>query len=165
LTPKGNAFGTSSHRPEIDGLRALAIFVVVGFHAFPTVVPFGFVGVDVFFVVSGYLISKIILGGLGQGNFTPLGVFTQTSNSCVQDRAKLENDQRPYRASIESLKAADSCVLVYNSLDALCDEHPARLMGFRPDVFYRRARRPEGKCATSFGVLEVVPGLGVWSEQ
>ena len=61
LRPNTKAIGTSAYRPEIDGLRALAILVVVGFHAFPTVVPSGFVGVDVFFVISGYLISTIIL--------------------------------------------------------------------------------------------------------
>jgi peptidoglycan/LPS O-acetylase OafA/YrhL len=58
------------YRPDIDGLRAMAIVPVVGFHAFPDVVPGGFVGVDVFFVISGYLISLIILGGLHAGTFS-----------------------------------------------------------------------------------------------
>ena len=60
----------SSYRAEIDGLRAVAILVVVGFHAFPTIVPSGFIGVDVFFVISGYLISTIIIGELDQGHFS-----------------------------------------------------------------------------------------------
>jgi len=59
-----------TYRPDIDGLRAIAIFLVVMFHAFPSQLPGGFVGVDVFFVISGYLISSIILKGLKQGNFS-----------------------------------------------------------------------------------------------
>ena len=50
-----------TYRPEIDGLRAVAIVSVVLYHAWPSVVPGGFVGVDVFFVISGYLITRIIV--------------------------------------------------------------------------------------------------------
>jgi len=49
------------YRPEIDGLRALAIIPVVLFHAEFELVSGGFVGVDVFFVISGYLITSIII--------------------------------------------------------------------------------------------------------
>lgn len=59
-----------AYRPDIDGLRALAVLAVIGFHAFPGLVPGGFVGVDIFFVISGYLISGIIGRGLANGTFS-----------------------------------------------------------------------------------------------
>jgi peptidoglycan/LPS O-acetylase OafA/YrhL len=59
-----------AYRPDIDGLRALAILSVVAFHAFPTWFPGGYVGVDVFFVISGYLITRIIVGNLAAGTFS-----------------------------------------------------------------------------------------------
>ncbi|MCJ8409414.1 acyltransferase family protein [Escherichia coli] len=51
---------TIKYRPDIDGLRAVAVLSVVIFHYFPTALPGGFVGVDIFFVISGYLITSII---------------------------------------------------------------------------------------------------------
>lgn len=62
--------GDRRYRPDIDGLRALAVGVVLIFHAFPARLPGGFVGVDVFFVISGYLISGIILSARADGRFT-----------------------------------------------------------------------------------------------
>jgi len=58
------------YRPDIDGLRAIAILSVVGFHAFPLWVKGGFIGVDVFFVISGYLISTFIMGSLERNSFS-----------------------------------------------------------------------------------------------
>lgn len=58
------------YRPEVDGLRTLAVLPVILFHAGFETFSGGFVGVDVFFVISGYLITSIILVELAAGHFT-----------------------------------------------------------------------------------------------
>jgi peptidoglycan/LPS O-acetylase OafA/YrhL len=60
----------TNYRPDIDGLRAVAVLAVLAYHAFPALLPGGFVGVDVFFVISGYLITGIVLGELRRGGFS-----------------------------------------------------------------------------------------------
>lgn len=57
------------YRSDIDGLRAVAVLSVVGFHAFPSLVRGGFVGVDIFFVISGFLISGIIFTAMEARSF------------------------------------------------------------------------------------------------
>ncbi|MGN6518311.1 MAG: acyltransferase family protein [Dokdonella sp.] len=59
-----------AYRPDIDGLRAVAILAVLAFHAFPQWMRGGFTGVDVFFVISGFLISRIVFSGLVAGTFS-----------------------------------------------------------------------------------------------
>ncbi|MGJ4925940.1 acyltransferase family protein [Bradyrhizobium sp. HKCCYLS2038] len=64
-----------SYRPDIDGLRAIAVVSVVLFHAIPRKPLGGFVGVDIFFVISGYLITGIIVGGLATATFSFLDFY------------------------------------------------------------------------------------------
>lgn len=68
------------YRPDIDGLRAIAVLAVVAFHAFPSKIKGGFVGVDVFFVISGFLISGIIMGSLRNKTFSLLDFYSRRVN-------------------------------------------------------------------------------------
>ena len=59
-----------AYRPDIDGLRAVAVVSVILFHAGVSWAGGGFVGVDVFFVISGYLVGGMVLAGLDRGDFS-----------------------------------------------------------------------------------------------
>src|ERR1700731_5232124 len=63
------------YRPDIDGLRAIAVMLVMNFHAFPEAMPGGFIGVDIFFVISGFLITGIIARELEQKRFSLLAFY------------------------------------------------------------------------------------------
>lgn len=65
------------YRHDIDGLRAVAVLSVVIFHAFPSALPGGFVGVDVFFVISGYLITGLLLREHDGGRINLLGFYAR----------------------------------------------------------------------------------------
>ncbi len=65
------------YRPEIDGLRAVAVVAVVLFHAGIAPLAGGFIGVDVFFVISGYLITRIIAEHLRQGRFSVTDFYSR----------------------------------------------------------------------------------------
>src|SRR3954468_8850530 len=66
---------THAYRPDVDGLRAVAVLAVLAYHAFQGAMPGGFAGVDVFFVISGFLITGIILEDLKAGRFTVAGFY------------------------------------------------------------------------------------------
>jgi peptidoglycan/LPS O-acetylase OafA/YrhL len=63
------------YRPDIDGLRAVGVLAVIFFHLSVPYVTGGFVGVDIFFVISGYLITKILADEIDAGNFSLLGFY------------------------------------------------------------------------------------------
>ncbi|BDD86213.1 acyltransferase family protein [Desulfofustis limnaeus] len=67
---KGAGSATIDYRPDIDGLRAVAVLSVFAFHLFPERLPGGFLGVDIFFVISGYLITSIIVRENRRGIFS-----------------------------------------------------------------------------------------------
>ena len=67
--------GTSDYRPDIDGLRAVAVLAVLLFHCFPAALPGGFVGVDVFFVISGYLIGRSSFDEIAAGRYSAWAYF------------------------------------------------------------------------------------------
>ena len=62
--------GQMNYRRDIDGLRAVAVLPVVLFHFGVSAIPGGFTGVDIFFVISGYLISGSLLDDLERGQFS-----------------------------------------------------------------------------------------------
>ena len=62
------------YRRDIDGLRAFAVLAVMFYHGFPNVFEGGYIGVDVFFVISGYLISSILFHEIDNGTFS-FGLF------------------------------------------------------------------------------------------
>jgi peptidoglycan/LPS O-acetylase OafA/YrhL len=69
--------GVMKYRPEIDGLRAVAVLSVVLFHLGDKVVSGGYVGVDVFFVISGYLITSLICSERQRGEFSLLSFYVR----------------------------------------------------------------------------------------
>ena len=66
-----------TYRPDIDGLRAVAIGTVVLYHAFPGALPGGFIGVDIFFVISGFLISGIVFAEMETDRFSFLQFYVR----------------------------------------------------------------------------------------
>ena len=70
-------------RKDINGLRAIAVIGVVLFHFNPSWMPGGFAGVDVFFVISGFLMTKIIFRGLEQDSFSVLKFYVARANRII----------------------------------------------------------------------------------
>ena len=59
-----------TYKPEIDGLRAIAVLSVIIYHINSNILPSGFVGVDIFLVISGYLITSIIIKSYKEHEFS-----------------------------------------------------------------------------------------------
>ena len=95
--------------PAIDGLRAIAVSAVIAYHFSPALLPGGYLGVDIFFVISGFLITKIIWTELQAGEFTLL---------------------RFYERRIRRIMPALLAVLLVSGIAALVILLPADLIGF-----------------------------------
>lgn len=76
-------------RKDINGLRAIAVIAVVLFHFNPSWMPGGFAGVDVFFVISGFLMTKIIFTGIKQENFSIVSFYVARANRIIPALAVL----------------------------------------------------------------------------
>ncbi|MEI8608951.1 acyltransferase [Enterovibrio sp. Hal110] len=63
------------YRPDVDGLRAVAVLLVIIFHFNKDILPSGFIGVDVFFVISGFIITSAIYPQMKSGTFTFLDFY------------------------------------------------------------------------------------------
>ena len=70
-----NPAGAKNYRPDIDALRAVAVLLVIAYHLGSRRWTGGFIGVDVFFVISGYLIGSLILGEMAAGRFSITGFY------------------------------------------------------------------------------------------
>ncbi|KPX30985.1 MULTISPECIES: acyltransferase family protein [Pseudomonas syringae group] len=79
----------TAFRKDINGLRAIAVVAVVLFHFHPAWLPGGFAGVDVFFVISGYLITGIIMRGLKNGTFRLVTFYASRARRIVPALAVL----------------------------------------------------------------------------
>lgn len=104
-----------TYRPEIDGLRTVSVMLVILHHLGWSVVPGGFVGVDVFFVISGYLITKIVSTEIRDGTFS-VGNF--------------------YKRRIIRLAPAYFLVLAVTTIASLLVMLPAELLGYFESVVY-----------------------------
>jgi peptidoglycan/LPS O-acetylase OafA/YrhL len=134
------------YRLEIDGLRAIAILPVLFFHAGWSIFAGGFVGVDIFFVISGYLITTIILQECDAGEFSIL---------------------RFYERRIRRLLPALFVMLLLSSLAAYLLMSPARLVGFGKDMLATTGFVANVLLARQFGYFDEAsafkPLLHVWS--
>lgn len=65
------------YRPDIDGLKGIAVVIILFFSAFPDIVSSGFIGVDIFFVMSGFLMTQLVLQNLQSNHFNFIEFFSR----------------------------------------------------------------------------------------
>ncbi len=136
-----------NYRPEIDGLRAVAVLPIVFFHAGFHWIPGGFIGVDIFFVISGYLIGSIIMGDIAADRFTFRNFY-----------------QRRIRRIVPALLVVLLFTLAVGYLVLLPDEYAAlakstfAALTFMPNIYFW------AEASTYFGLdISTQPLLHTWS--
>ncbi|MFJ2318612.1 acyltransferase family protein [Pseudomonas sp. NPDC087817] len=77
IPARGYGAPAIEYRADVDGLRAIAVLLVLIFHGGFSLFPSGFIGVDIFFVISGYLTTSIIMKSLDNGTFSFTGFYTR----------------------------------------------------------------------------------------
>lgn len=115
-----------TYRPDIDGLRALAVFPVILFHAGHPWFTGGFLGVDVFFVISGFLITSFIVSGLQNNKFSffdfydrrarrilPALFVVMLCTSLLAPLFMLPNDLKTYGQSVVATVFSANNILLY----------------------------------------------------
>lgn len=107
--PGGANSNAINYRPDVDGLRAVAVLSVVLYHFSHTVLPGGYLGVDVFFVISGYLITSIIWKEIQDNEFS-IAAF--------------------YERRVRRIMPALSLMLLASTIAATMVMLPADLVGF-----------------------------------
>ena len=118
---------TGSYRPDIDGLRAVAILSVIAFHAKLSIAPGGFVGVDVFFVISGYLITALIVKALEGDGFSFAHFYDRRVRRIV-----------PAMALVILATLAAGLIVLFPSDLARLGKHAAAAAGFVANIFLYR---------------------------
>lgn len=135
------------YRPEIDGLRAFAVVAVVLFHMAPRLLPGGFLGVDVFFVISGFLITSILQRELAAGTFRFRDFWARRIRRIL-----------PALTLVAACTLAASFVLVFGPEQrAVGKQAVAALLSFANIYFWREAGDYWGAEA------EASPFLHTWS--
>ena len=74
-----------NYRPEVDGLRAVAVLAVILFHAGIELFAGGYVGIDVFFVISGYLITSILISDIEAQKFSLLRFYDRRARRILRE--------------------------------------------------------------------------------
>ncbi|MBL8564940.1 MAG: acyltransferase [Hyphomicrobiaceae bacterium] len=119
----------ANYLPHVDGLRAIAILLVVVYHAWPSVLSGGFVGVDVFFVISGFLITRLMLAEMQAGTFSILAFFARRIRRLLPAAAVM----------IATVLAAGWLILLPETYRELGRSMVAALLMFANVLFYRTA--------------------------
>ena len=97
-----------SYRPEIDGLRAIAVTAVVLFHSGLVPLHGGFAGVDVFFVISGFLVTAILLKDMRNGHYSILQFYERRVRRILPALAVVRDWLAQFDAKLSRRRSASS---------------------------------------------------------